>query len=84
MISIGRVQVIIFTLAMVGLIGITLCVYLDLDEFALWFGFVSGWFIGVSQATNNIIIDISEKATKPHRSRYSPKCLNAIIGPKTD
>jgi hypothetical protein len=60
-ISIDRVQTVTFIFAMVGLIGIVLCVLFGFDEFGLALGFTFGWAVGVFQTANHMIIEASQK-----------------------
>lgn len=64
MISIDRAQIATFTLALIALGGIILCVLFGFDGTALALGFGSGWLVGIFQTVNHIIIDVSENAIR--------------------
>lgn len=81
MISIDRAQTAAFTLAMAGLIGITLCAIFGFDEEYLALGFASGWVIGVFQTVNHMIIDVSRDAIE---RRTALKPVSAPIPQKQD
>ena len=64
MISIDRVQIILFVFAILGIVGVTLCVAFDFDEFSLALGAVCGWVLGASQTANHMIIETSKEQLK--------------------
>lgn len=69
MIGIDRVQIATFTLALIALGGIVLCVLFDFDGTALALGFGCGWIVGIFQTVNHIIIDVSDSAIKRRTAR---------------
>jgi hypothetical protein len=57
MISIDRVQIVTFMLAVCGLIGLFVTGFFEIDGVGLVLGFAFGWVVDIFQTMNHMIID---------------------------